>query len=62
MNGHGSLDIIVNRAVIKRSGDNDVLCRNGRGTHEKRPANKFYRSLLDAREESYNDSKLRDAV
>jgi hypothetical protein len=31
--GQGSLDIIVNTAVLKWLGDNDAVCTNGRSTH-----------------------------
>lgn len=40
-------------------GEHDVVCGKGRGTHEKRTANKFYRSLINAKKEFYNDSSMR---
>jgi hypothetical protein len=41
-------------------GVNDVICGKGRGTHEKRPANKLYRTLINAKKDSYNDSSMID--
>jgi len=48
-------DKLVKEVVLKPS---DVFCGKGRGSHERRNANIFYRSLIQAKKDNYADSSM----